>query len=204
LLDELVDKYAWTTEDLDFVWTVAVIEGKSRDEVIRIYGGDPGSSVGDYYFAQLADLQGPGDPLKFHVQVFTQGSYVLAVEENGWTGSMPEIARRCSGGGGHFFSVYWNINGLNYTVQAHDGKVVAFFELFIGDQPIADGDLVPPWIAERFIVKMGKRRETQMALMEQQTGLEFDRRWLSELRPTYRIPDPDWMLRDVEDARKVY
>jgi hypothetical protein len=204
LLEELIGKYAWVN-DIE-AWTVAVIEGKTRDDMIRIYGGDPGNSVGDYYFAQMADLQGPGDPehLRFHVQVFTHGSFVVAVEENGWTGSLPEIARRCSAGGGQFFSVYWNVNAFGLLTQAIDGKVAARFEALypIAPDPPQPNEIRPPW-AVGPEPDVGLSWQICMALMEQQTGLAFDQQWLSDPRPTYRIPNPHWMLRDVENVDLV-
>lgn len=42
---------------------------------------------------------------------------------------------------------------------------------------------------------------TCLAMLEQQTGLVFDPSWLSMPLPTYRIPDPDALLKDVENAR---
>jgi hypothetical protein len=38
--------------------------------------------------------------------------------------------------------------------------------------------------------------------MEQQTGVSIDRRWLDAKLPTYRIPDPDILLADIENARR--
>jgi len=37
--------------------------------------------------------------------------------------------------------------------------------------------------------------------MEQQTGLAFDQQWLFTPLLTYRIPDPDALLKGVEHAR---
>jgi len=58
----------------------------------------------------------------------------------------------------------------------------------------------PQWITG-VTIDLDRLRSTALALMEQQTGLALDREWLNEKRPTYRIPDPDVMLKDVENAR---
>lgn len=197
----LIDKYAWV-KDIE-AWTVAVVEGATVDDVIRIYGGNPGVSVGNYYFADMADLQGAGEPepLKFHVQVFNHDRYVVALENNGYTGSVPEIARRCSAGDGRFFSVFWNVNAFGMLTQAIGGKVTASVEALYPVLPESYPHEVRPTWATGPQVDVESAWQTCLALMEQQTGLAFKPRWLTEKRPTYRIPDPDAMLRDVEDAR---
>jgi hypothetical protein len=201
VLQQQIDKYAWVNEIE--AWTVAVIEGCPAQDVIRIYGGNPDDSIGDYLFAQMSGLQGPGEPepLQFHVQVIDQGRHVVAIENNGWTGSLPEIARRCSVEGGRFFSVYWNVNAYGTVAQAVDGEVTAYFSSLypISSEPPQPGDIRPEWaIGPGVDVELAW--PVCFALLEEQTGVAFDPKWLSEQRPTYTIPDPHWMLRDVENA----
>src|SRR6266545_2181684 len=121
-LEELIDKYAWAN-DIE-AWTVAAVEGRSASDVIRTYGGDPDNPIGDCHFAQLFDLLGPGEPepLRFHMQVLTHGEFVVAIEDSGYSGNVPEIARRCSVDGGRFFSIHWNIHAAGTLIQAIDGK----------------------------------------------------------------------------------
>ena len=102
-MDGVADRYAWV--DQIEAWTVAVVCGRPADEVLGIYGGDPAASVGDHPFAQLADLQGSGSDLTFHAQLLDVAGRVVVIENNGWSGSLPEIARRCSADGAEFFSV---------------------------------------------------------------------------------------------------
>ncbi|MGH3625330.1 MAG: hypothetical protein ACRDQ5_26690 [Sciscionella sp.] len=40
-------------------------------------------------------------------------------------------------------------------------------------------------------MQIGSLRSVSLAYMERQTGLAFDRAWLAEKLPTYRILDPD-------------
>lgn len=195
----MLDRYAWADDDhgvgrIDS-WTVAVVEGRSAEDVIRIYGGNPDRPVGECYFAQLYYLQGDErSGYKFHLQVLASGDHVVALENSGYTGNLPEIARRCSAGGGRFFSVYWSLSSLPQLTQAIDGQVTAYFELCPGEEPYT-GKPAPPWIKD-INVDVENLRSTSLALMEQQTGLVFDRDWLTEVRPTYRIPDPYRMLAD--------
>ena len=108
---------------------MAVIQDRTAAEVVRIYGGNSDEPVGACFFGETADLQGSGypDDLKFHLQVLEYDGHVIALENNGWSGSIPEIARRCSAPEGHFFSLYWNVNGFGMLVEAIDGTVTAFF-----------------------------------------------------------------------------
>ncbi|MCP2257261.1 hypothetical protein LX15_000946 [Streptoalloteichus tenebrarius] len=202
MLTELAGKYTWA-RDIE-AWTAAVIEGRTADEVIRAYGGEAGNPVGYYTFPEAGDLQGPGglEPLRFHVQVLDTAGHVVAMENNGWTGSIPEIARRCSANGGRFFSVYWTVNASGTVCQAIDGQVTAYFESLYPIAPDTQpGEIRPPW-------SIGPEADpdsawqTCMALMEHQTGLVFEREWTETALPTYRIPDPDAMLRDVDNARQ--
>ncbi|MDQ3578248.1 MAG: DUF6461 domain-containing protein, partial [Actinomycetota bacterium] len=125
---DLVQKYAWAKEVE--AWTVAVIADRTAADVATVYGATENSLVGEHMFGQLGDLQGQ-DPLELrhHVQIFEHGRHVVAVENNGWGGSHPEIARQCSVGSGHFFSVYWNVHAFGLVTQAKNGVITARFEI---------------------------------------------------------------------------
>ncbi|XVV02480.1 DUF6461 domain-containing protein [Actinosynnema sp. CA-248983] len=199
MTESLAAKYAWV--DQIEAWTVAVVRGCAADEVLRIYGGDLASSVGDYPFAQMADLQGDGvADLKFHAQLLDVAGRVVVIENNGWSGSLPEIARRCSADGGEFFSVYWNVNAFGMVTAAASGKVTAHFEHLYPFAPNTEPHEVRPDWAVGPEVDVASARRVCFALMEQQTGVVFDATCLAEARPTYRIPDPHWLYRDVDDA----
>ncbi|MDQ3579113.1 MAG: hypothetical protein M3443_16270, partial [Actinomycetota bacterium] len=90
VLRDTINRYAWVNEIE--AWTVGVVEGRTVDEVIRVYGGSPDSPMGDYTFFQMAEPQGPGEPesLRHHLQAFEVGSHIVTMEENGWSGSHPE------------------------------------------------------------------------------------------------------------------
>ena len=139
------------------------------------------------------------DPGFFYVQVFEHQEHVVALENNGWSGTVPEIARRASLDGATFFSVHWNVNGLFRITEAQNGKVIASFDPMrvAADDP---GDLVPPWaVAVPF--EVGKLRATSLAVAERWTGVVFDQAWFATKLSTYRIPDPDVLIKGVEGAR---
>jgi hypothetical protein len=190
VLTDLARRYRWADEDLDLALAVAVVQGRGVGEVIRSYGGDPERPVGEFAFTTLADLQGDLDQPRHHVQAIVHKGAVVMLEWNGWTGLVPEIARRCSVGG-RFFAVHWSLSGNPRVNHAVDGRVAANFEMF-ADAP------APPWRAAA--VDVGALRSTALALMEQQTGVAFERGWLGDPRATYRVPDPDDLLRGVPGA----
>lgn len=187
MLSDLARRYRWADEELDLAWTVAVVQGRELADVIRTYGGDPARPVGEFAFAGLADLQGDLDNPLHHLQAIVHRGAVVVIEWNGWTGLVPEIARRCSVGG-RFFAVHWSLSSNPRVNHAVDGRVATNLEMFADGVDGADG------------VEVGALRSTALALMEQQTGIAFERAWLDERRAAYRVPDPDELLRDVPGA----
>lgn len=137
--DEFVHPYAWV-KDVE-AWTIAVISGRTADQVLRTYGGDPSTSVGDLTFGEL-DVRraGSDDDVVFHAQLVPHGDVVVVVENDGYSGAFPEIARRCSADRGWFFSVYWNIHAAGMVTHAVDGAITARFESLY---PIAPDE--QPW-----------------------------------------------------------
>lgn len=201
--DELVRRYAWAKDIKLEAWTVAVIERRAIDDVIQIYGGDPAAPVGELTFTGVDEYRGPQlDHLEFYLQILTHHEHVVAIENDGFSGSFPEIARRCSAGGGHFFSVYWNVNAFGMVTQAIDGTITANFEMIAPTAPEADQwERRPDWaIGPETDIEVV--RQTCMARLEQQTGVAVDPAWLREAWPTYRIPDPYWLYRDIPGAEK--
>jgi hypothetical protein len=195
----LIDKYAWVNEIE--AWTVSVVEGRRMDDVIRTFGGDPAAPVGEFTFAGVNEQRGPQfDHLEFYVQLLSVGECVVAIEHTGWSGSLPEIARRCSTNGGRFFSVYWNVNAFGMITQAIDGTITASFEALFPFGPTENqGERRPDWaIGPEGDVELAW--QVDMALLEQQTGVEVDPAWLRTPLPTYSIPDPHWHYRDVPGA----
>jgi hypothetical protein len=196
---DMMRKYSWVDSEYDLALTVAVATGVRTADVIRAYGGDPDQALGSLTFDE-AEVPADEFGQYFLLRVLESDDHVVAIENNGWGGSVPEIARRVTRLGGRYFSVYWNVNGLSCLAEAEDGRISAYFEpLFAGNQP-GPGDVHPAWLgggefdAEHY-------KSASLAAMEQQAGVGFERAWLSDKLPTYRIPDPDVLLRDVPGAR---
>ncbi len=202
LSGEAVRKYGWV-DDIE-AWTVAVIAGATAEEVVRIYGGDPTEPVGDLTFAELDDRRvAPGDSARFHLRIARLGGVVVAIENDGYSGAFPEIARRCSAGGGTFFGVYWNIHAAGFVTEAIDGVVTARFESLYPIAPEArPSERRPEW-AIGPDVEADVAWQVCMALLEQRTGVEVRREWLTEPLPTYRIPEPYGLYADVDGAERA-
>src|SRR5690242_17633418 len=98
-IDDLVGKYAWVKEIE--AWTVSVMRPRPVAEVLRIYGGDEAEPIGEVTFVD-AERHRVVDEL--FVQVLEFDEYTVTLENNGYSGALPEIARRCSAGGGWFYS----------------------------------------------------------------------------------------------------
>ncbi|MDQ3401925.1 MAG: DUF6461 domain-containing protein [Actinomycetota bacterium] len=201
-LSELVGKYAWV-EPLarDLVWCVSVVDGTSEGSVISAFGGDPSATEGMMTSREAEEkmrrtVNEFGD--FFLCQAFTSGRHVIVLENNGYSGSIPEIARRASADSGSYFSYFRNVNGDSSIVQARNGRILACFDPMLVDDGPQVGDVYPDW-AHGVRFEPGSSRATCFALMERQTGLEFDPAWFDAELPTYRIPDPYSMLEGVEN-----
>lgn len=142
-LSRYLERYAWADEDDDLAWTVSAVKVRSELDVVRIFGGEVVAEMKTFRQARVPEDEF-GD--WFYLRTLTAGDHVVAVENNGWSGSVPEIARCGLADGGDFFSVYWNVNGLYQVLQAHDGRVEACFNpMFIG-KPAGTHDLLPAWL----------------------------------------------------------
>jgi hypothetical protein len=71
----------------------------------------------------------PGEDL---VAVRSLGSWVLAVEINGWQGSRTEVLARISRGT-RAVSAFWNVNALTRFSYAVEGRVLTAFEAMSPD-----------------------------------------------------------------------
>ncbi|WP_133906874.1 hypothetical protein [Actinophytocola oryzae] len=177
---------------------------RDHDEVVEIFGRGDAVAVGTAVFTELDRLRGP-DPGRVEpfLQVLTRDEYTVTLEHNGWSGSFPEIARRCSADGEWFFSVCWNIHAAGMTTQAVDGVVTASFESVFPVEPRPrGGDRRPAW-AIGPEVESAVTWQVCMAHLERQTGVEVEERWLHEPHPTYRVLEPHWLYRDVDGADRI-
>jgi hypothetical protein len=200
---DMVSKYNWVKETTLEAWTVAVVERRGIDEVLQTYGADRDRPAGELTFLDIDELRDNRTEIQFYVQVVSRGEHAIAIENDGYTGSLPEVARRCSAGGARFFSIYWNVNAFGLVTQAVDGVVTAQFEVIAPFEPEEQsGERRPAWaIGPETDIEIV--RQTSMAHLERQTGVVVDPGWLRTPLPTYRIPDPHWLYRDVEGADRI-
>jgi hypothetical protein len=201
-LDALIGKYTWVKEIE--AWTVSVMPRRPVEEVVQIYGRDQAEPMGELAFADMEHHRGSDlRRVEPFVQVLHHDEHTVTLENAGWSGSLPEIARRCSAGGGWFFSVSWNIHAAGMVTQAVDGTIVAYFESLFSIEPEPrGGDRRPEW-AIGPEVEPELAWQVCMAQLEQQTGVAVEKTWLDEPYPTYRIPEPYWLYRDVEGADRI-
>lgn len=193
---EQVRRYAWADADTDLAWTLAVISGRTAEEVVGAYGGDPGQ---DAELVPFARAQVPPDELGTYslLQVRVVDRFVIAVENNGWRGASTQVARRTSSGNGAFISVFWNLNADYKLTQAADGELLAAFDP-LHVQPTAPvGETYPQWVTD-VVFTDGELHAELLAVVEHQTGLAFDRGWLDEPARTYRVGDVDGRDAQVE------
>lgn len=196
---ELAAKYAWADEDYDLAWTVAVIQGMDPGYLLAAYGGSPAGQLGQLTFAEATKQRNDHFDDYGVLQLLEHERWLLAIEPNGWTGNLPEIARRCSTAGS-FFSVYWSPAAFQ-ILQARDGQVTARFDPnFIG-LPAGANDRLPGWVGDDDF-PLEHLKAACLAAMEAQTGLAFDRGWLDTELPTFRVPDPEVLLKSVDNARE--
>lgn len=197
-MPELSEKYGWI-KHLDVVLTFAVVSGHTIDEVVRIYGGNPAEPLlMTTVEAEDAALDDEGHA---YVQVFEHQGVTIALENNSWTGTIPEIARRASANEAHFMSVHWNVNGAFQVVEAIDGEITAFFDPMRVDAN-DPGEVQPTWLDEAHF-QPGHHRTACLALVERQSEIVFEQEWLAKKLPTFRIPDVDELLRDVADVHPL-
>lgn len=195
----LRNRYVWADEDDDLAWTVAVIQGLDVETVPAIYGGSTTTRLGELTFAEAMNNRNEHVDDHAVLQLLIHERYVVAIEPNGRTGSLPEIARRASRDGRSFFSVCWSPSAFQ-VVQARDGQLTASFDPNLIRMPAGATDLLPGWAGHNDF-PLDRLKSSCLAAMEQQTGLAFDRSWLERQLPTYRIPDPDERLKDIKSAQ---
>jgi hypothetical protein len=200
--DPLSTQYTWVNAIEG--WTVSAMRHRPTDDVVGIFSRGQAESMGAFAFADVDRLRGPDtSAVELFVQVVQLGMHTVTLEHNGWSGALPEIARRCSADGGWFFSVYWNIHAAGMVTQALDGRITAQFEPLYPLAPdVQPWERRPAW-AIGPEVELGLARQVCLAQLERQTGVGVRPEWLAEPLPTYRIPEPYGLYADVIGADRV-
>ena len=125
--------YSWLDDPMRCPVAVAAcitaITGSSTDEVLAAFGADPAAPT-------LASEQAAFGPEPTVATITVPGG-VLAVENNGWQGSRPEVLQPLSSRG-RAASIYWNVNALTRISGAEAGLLVGAFDPVSPDQPVGD------------------------------------------------------------------
>ncbi|MFD3436860.1 DUF6461 domain-containing protein [Streptomyces sp. NPDC058685] len=198
--DDLVAKYAWADEEAPEAYTFSVISGKTEDEVIRAFGGDPAVSR-MMTFDETADEQAR-HLYEDHelLRVVTVGAHVIGIEW-GYHGSLPEIARRASAGGGRFFSFHRDANARYRILHALDGRVDVMFDPFVLEDAAWSDPRpeVPVW-AEGVTFRMETLSAESFALMERVMGVAVDPGWMNTALRTVLLASPAPLFNNPEAA----
>lgn len=165
-----LDAFAWA-DGVEAV-CVAVAGGCTEDELIDRYGGDPAAAV-PASPDNLEEWTPDGGPV---LLVRSVRGLVLAIEDNGWQGTRPEVLREVTAGGGRMISAFWNVNALSEINLAEAGAVLTTFE----DAAVrsgADPDRLLPVLGQIGYPAeaLGPRwKEWMLALVGAVTGVDVD------------------------------
>jgi hypothetical protein len=210
--------YAWLKDHwLREAFCITLVRGLDEVEVLRRFGGEH-SQPRPLTAGEAGELSGSfqaGYPQL--VLVARAGGWAVAVEDNGWEGSRPEVLRALSAGT-QAVSVYRNVNALGYFSDAADGEVLVRFELLFpqrrwGSRPdlllgqMRAVGLDPDWQEPPY----GEVDTAALALAERVTGVHLDPRMLggplpaTEITPLLDDPPASFLLdgEDVELAAAV-
>lgn len=198
--DTLVERYRWAEVDGLVALTISVVAGRPEEEAIAAFGGS-GAPRRIMTFRQIGDLLAVPEAGSFHpMLVVRTGSYVVTMENTGYHGSIPEIARRASVGGGRFFSAYWDMHGDRQVMYAEDGRVRALFDPVDGPRT-RPGSTVPlPRWADGVRPDTAAPGASCLALMERAMRVRIDRDWMHRPLSAVILPDPATMFDDPEAA----
>lgn len=178
------DAFDWVTDTiLDDAACLTLTEPATVAEVARAFGGDPARARELTLAEAAAELtDGPW------VAVRPVGSWVLAVELNGWQGSRPEVLERVAATG-RAVSTYWNAGGRAQFAYAAAGRVLTRFDAVFperrdGDEPDA---LVPvmaglPWAGALPVPLL-------LALAARLTGSPAQPSWLAGTFPVFPMEE---------------
>lgn len=196
-------KYAWVT-DLRDGWGITLVSGATPKEIVSTFGGSFDEPVGDYTLADMNRLSrtAPGNSLRFFLKLFEHAGWLVAIENVGYSGMFPEVARRCSRNG-HFFSVYWNVHAAGMVTEAVGGSIVAHYDSLYPLDPVdTEFERRPSW-AIGPPVAPNLAWQVCMWQMEQRTGVVAESAWLQQRHPTYEVGDPYVVYRDMAGAELI-
>jgi uncharacterized protein DUF6461 len=120
--------YAWFQDHwLHEAFCITLVRGLDEREVLGRFGGER-SRPRTLTAVAAGELSGSFQAGYPQIVLVTKADgWAVAVEDNGWEGSRPEVLRALSGGT-QAVSVYRNVNALGYFSDAVDGQLRVQFE----------------------------------------------------------------------------
>ncbi len=163
--------------------TITVVANADRDDVVRAFGGDPGHRRSLVSLIDLPDRDGWMAAL-----ALPEAGVVVVAEDNGFTGSHPEVMRALSRLG-PAASMFWNVNAVTRLTLARDGDIVAADEL---TESYPAGPEVASYLTGIDLTSWRNRIPKGLLVVERFTGYalrpgDLDRLWTDDL--AHRIGD---------------
>lgn len=201
--------YAWLKDD-GWVFCFSLVRGLDEVEVLRRFGGER-SQPRTLTVGEAGQLSGFHAGYQQLILVAKAGGWSVAVEDNGWEGTRPEVLRALSRGT-RAVSVHSTVGALGHFNYAVDAEVLVSFELLfphrrLGSQP----DLLLPQMRaagldpDRHEPSYDDAVISALALAEQITGVHLDPTLLdgppvgAQITPLLDDPPASFWLR-AEDA----
>jgi hypothetical protein len=159
------DDYAWIHEILFDAACVTAATETTRQEVLVAFGADTGVQV------PIQDAYGTGE--EYFVSVVEVAGGVIAIEFNGYHGTLAEVLTPLSTGG-LAASMFWNVNDDNAFGCARNGELLASVDMYDAEDP--DDVELPAELRPLFESAGSEDADLHaagLALVEQFTGIRI-------------------------------
>lgn len=174
--------YDWIYDALSEAACVTAVAGTTSQQVLAAFGADTSVDL------DQDDAYGGGDEHPAAVAVKDVPGGVVAVELNGFQGSLENVLGRLSRLG-PTASIFWNVNDDNAFSCAREGKIVATVDMYDAEDPDdveLPADLMPLFVtADDDGVSMWA---VGAAMVEAFTAVPFTREAIEEAAPFHPIP----------------
>ena len=181
------DDYGWLEDYFDDAACLTVVVGKDEAAVLHDLGADRTATVamGD---AVSFDEDEEGSNGPSFVSVIAVPGGVLAVEFNGYQGSLSEVVAALSSGG-RAASMFWNVNDDNAFTCARQGELVATVDMYDAEEP--DSVDLPDELMTLFASAEDGDADLHalgLAMVEQFTGIRITPEQIASLDAAYPVP----------------
>jgi hypothetical protein len=175
------DDYEWIHDSLDDAACVTVVVGKDSAGVLAAFNADASLSV------PIDDSDGYVDG-RVYVSVLDVPGAVIALEYNGFQGSLPEVLGAASSDG-RAASMFWNVNDDNAFSCAAGGETLASVDMYDAEDPEATDEL-PEDLTALFAgagASDADLHATGLAMVEEFTGIRVTPEHLASMTVAHPI-----------------